>query len=86
MDTSVSDDNWGTHGAIVFLAVATLITDMLFKQFLIHTAVQWGEPSKQRTVMDTSLSDIIEARAIYDAECVVSQLLILQKKLTNKYI
>jgi len=39
MDTSVSDDNWGAHGTIVFLAVANLITDMLFEQFLIRTAV-----------------------------------------------
>ena len=39
MDTSVSDDNWGGRGTIVFLAVATLITDMLFEQFLIRTAI-----------------------------------------------
>ena len=35
MDTSVSDDNWGTRGTIVFLVMVTLITDMLFEQFLI---------------------------------------------------
>ena len=39
MDTSVSDDNRGTRGTIVVLAVATLIMDMLFEQFLICTAV-----------------------------------------------
>ena len=55
MDTSVSDDNWGARVTIVFIAEATLITDMLFEQFLIHTAVQRGEYSKQRTVIDTSL-------------------------------
>jgi len=38
MDTSVSDDKW-MHGMIVNFIVATLITDVLFKQFLIHTAV-----------------------------------------------
>jgi len=53
----------GARGIIVFLVVATLIMDMLFKQFLIHTAVQRGEHSKQRTVMDTPLSDIIKVRA-----------------------
>ena len=40
MDTPVSDDNWGVHGTIVFLIVAALITDILFKQFLIYTAVK----------------------------------------------
>ena len=39
MDTSVSDDNWGVPGTIVFLVVPTLITDVLFEQFLIRTAV-----------------------------------------------
>jgi len=39
MDTSVSDDHWGARGTIVFLAVATLITDMLFEQFLIRIAM-----------------------------------------------
>ena len=39
MDTSVSDNNWSVRGTIVFLAVAILITDMLFEQFLIRTAV-----------------------------------------------
>jgi len=39
MDTSVSDDNWGARSTIVFLAVATLIADMLFEQFLIRTVV-----------------------------------------------
>ena len=55
MDTSVLGDNWG----IVFFIVATMITDVLFEQFLIHTAVQWGENSIQRTIMDTSPSDIL---------------------------
>ena len=39
MDTSVSDDNWDARGTIVFLIVATLITDVLLKQLLIRTAV-----------------------------------------------
>ena len=38
MDTSVSDDNWDAHYHRIFI-VATLITGVLFKQFLIHTAV-----------------------------------------------
>jgi len=38
MDTSVSDDNWGMCH-IVFFIVATLITDVLFEQFLIRTAM-----------------------------------------------
>jgi len=29
----------GAHGTIVFFVMATLITDILFKQFLICTAV-----------------------------------------------
>ena len=39
MDTLVSGNNWGAHGTIVFLVVATLITDVLFEQFLIRSAV-----------------------------------------------
>ena len=39
MDTSVLDDNWGAHGAIVFLVVAILIMDVLFEQYSIPTAV-----------------------------------------------
>ena len=50
------------HGTIVFFIVATLITDVLFEQFLIHSAVQWGENNRQRTEMDTSLTDKILAR------------------------
>ena len=50
MDTSVAEDNWGARGTIIFLVVATLITDVLFKQFLIRTTVERGEHSKQRTV------------------------------------
>jgi len=34
MDTSVSDDNWSAQHHRV-----TLITDVLFEQFLIHAAV-----------------------------------------------
>ena len=45
----------------IFFIVATLITNVLFKNFLIRTAVQWGEHSRQRTIMDTLLLDIIEA-------------------------
>jgi len=38
MDTSVSDDNWGTWQHRIFI-VATLITDIHLEQFLIRTAV-----------------------------------------------
>jgi len=74
MDTSVSDGHWGMQHHCIF-TVATLITDVRFKQFLIRTAVQQGEHSRQRTVMDTSLSDTIEAHGTllpYDAECMGS--------------
>jgi len=54
----------GMHSTIVFFIVATLTTDVLFEQFLIRTAVQWDEHSRKGTIMDTSLSDIIEARRI----------------------
>ena len=49
-------------GARSIIIVVTLITGVLFKQFSICTAVYQGKYSRQRTVMDTSLSDIIEAR------------------------
>ena len=61
MDTSVSNDNWGVRHHHIFIVV-TLITGVLFKQFLIRTAVYWGKHSRQRAVMDNSLSDIIEVR------------------------
>ena len=53
---------WGTRGTRISLSgyFDYNYTDMLFKQFLIRTA---GEHSKQGTAMDTSPSDIIEARA-----------------------
>jgi len=38
MDTSVSDDNWGVQHHCI-LVVETLITDGLFEQFFIRTAV-----------------------------------------------
>jgi len=38
MNASISDDNWG-HSTVVFFIVVTLITDILFGQFLIHTGV-----------------------------------------------
>jgi len=60
MNISVLDNNWDAHSTIVFLIVATLITDVFLEQFLIRTAVQWGEHRRQRTVMDTSLTDVIE--------------------------
>ena len=44
----------------VLFIVATLIAGVLIKQFLIHTAVKWGKHNRQRAVMDTSLSGIIE--------------------------
>ena len=56
MDTSVSDNNLGVQHHRIFM-VATLIIDILFEQFLICAA---GDHSRQRTVMDNSLSDIIE--------------------------
>jgi len=41
MDTSVSDNNLGVwHHRIFILHVATMITDVLFKQVLIRTAVE----------------------------------------------
>ena len=55
----------------------------------IRTAVLWGEHSKQRTVMDTSLPDIIEVCAIITTLWCgmrAQSILILQKKLTNKCI
>jgi len=52
----------GARSNIVFFIVANLVTDVLFEQFLICTAVLQGEHSRQRTIMDASLSDIIEAR------------------------
>jgi len=43
MDTSISKKKIliiiGAHGTTIFFTVATLITDILFEQFLIHTAV-----------------------------------------------
>jgi len=39
----------------VFFIIATLITEVLFKQ-LIHTAVYRVEPSWQRSIMDSSVS------------------------------
>ena len=38
MDTSDSDDNWYAQHHCIFI-VATLITDVLFEQFLMRTAV-----------------------------------------------
>jgi len=38
MNTSVSDDNWGTWYHRIFI-MATLVTGVLFEQFLIGTAV-----------------------------------------------
>ena len=38
MDTSVLDDNWGLQHHPIF-TVATLITDIIFEQFMIRTAV-----------------------------------------------
>ena len=63
MDTLVSDDNWGAWHPRIFI-VTTLITDILFGQFFIRTAVHWGEHGRQRTIMDTSFSDILEAYGI----------------------
>ena len=39
MDTSISDDNRGTLHNHIFLTATTFITDILFEQFLIRTAV-----------------------------------------------
>jgi len=43
----------------VFFVVATLITEVLFKQLLTHIAVQRVEHSWRRREMDTSVSDDI---------------------------
>ena len=72
----------GACGTIVFFVVATLITDVLFEQFLL------GEHSRQRAVMDTSLSDTTEGCGTIDAECVglsVSQSILFPKKV-NKLV
>ena len=42
MDTSVSDDKWGTLHHCIFI-VTTLITDVLFEQFFICTTVLRGD-------------------------------------------
>ena len=77
MDTSISEDNWGARQ----FTKATLITDILFKQFLLHT-------SRPRAIMDTSLSDINEACGTIDVECIglsVSQSILFAKKI-NKLV
>ena len=70
----------GAHVTIVFFMVATVITDVPFEQFLI----------RQRTVMYTSLSDIIEACAtittLYDVKCVGSAVSRLYYYLQKKVI
>ena len=43
---------------------------VLFEQFLISTAVQLGEHRRQRAVIDTSLTDIIEEHRTINVECV----------------
>ena len=53
MDASVSDDNWGACDTIVFLVVATLITDLLFEQLLIRTQAQ---------LEDSTTGPILKAR------------------------
>ena len=60
----------GAHVTIVLFTAVNLITDVLFKQFFINTAVQLGEHSRQTAVIDTALSDIIKARRTIDVECV----------------
>jgi len=55
---------------IVFFTAATLITGVLFEKFLIHILCNWVNIcSRQRNIMDISLSDIIEACRTIDAEC-----------------
>jgi len=68
----------------VFFIVATLIIDVLLEQFLICTPVQWGEHSRKRTIMDTSLSDIVEACGTQNSWIHQSgQYYYLQKRLIN---
>jgi len=45
------------HSKFHFFTVATLVTDVFFEQFLIHTAVKQAEHGCHRYVMDTTLSD-----------------------------
>jgi len=52
MDTSVSDNNWGTQHHCTFYSG--------YIDYRRTFAVEWGEHGRQRTAMDTSLSDIIE--------------------------
>ena len=61
MDTLVSDDNRGARHCRIFHS-GYFDYRRAFEQFLICTAVQWDEHCRQRTIMDSSLSDIIEVR------------------------
>jgi len=51
---------WGAQHHYIFM-VATLITNVLFEQFLIYTAMKLGEYCRQRIIMHTLLLDIIKA-------------------------
>ena len=55
MDTSVSDDNWGAQQHRIFHSDYRHTFQTVFDSYCC-------EHSRQRTVMDTSLSDIIEVR------------------------
>ena len=60
MDTAVSDDNWGAQHHRISLS-SYFDHELVFQTVLNLYCCVTGEHSKQRTVMDTSLSDIIEA-------------------------
>ena len=56
VDLAIARDDFPSERkSSVFFVVAILIAEVLFEQFLIHTAVFWVEHSRQRSVMDTSL-------------------------------
>ena len=63
MDTSISDDNWSARYDRIFHN-GYFDYRRTFQQFLLRCAVLLGEHSRQKTVMDTSLSDIIAAHAM----------------------
>jgi len=45
------------HGIFYIFTVATLVTEVLFEQFLTCTSMQWVEHSCQRCIMNITISD-----------------------------
>ena len=78
MDTSISDDIWGTAPSYF-----CIVARRTFWTVLDLYCCVMGEHGRQRTVMDTSLSDIIEVHGIlplYGVECMGSSVIIICKK------